>query len=301
MYDGEGNRWLRRVSSDGGRPLLTLRDATGQVAAEYEQRSPTSELQVKKHYIRGNGRLLSVLSTCGPAPELNVFSISDTSIVLSRKDFAPPVDDFTIRIEADGGGTTYQTLPKDNPGQFSLFTVGWSSDTDYWISIEAELSCGKTGYGNAVSWISKSSAENCIRDIAVGNGYFWDSWRTIRVVGAGTCPIDDPDLRYAVLYYPESGGYTWLATNLPQPDYSIYNSPYGAGHGRYSIQSYYTGTYPPLPLPMALNDEKNSSGDAGERPGTPTWRRAEYIHWDHLGSTRMVTDEQGQEIAHYKY
>jgi RHS repeat-associated protein len=28
---------------------------------------------------------------------------------------------------------------------------------------------------------------------------------------------------------------------------------------------------------------------------------AQYVHWDHLGSTRLMTDEKGAEIGHWKY
>jgi len=39
---------------------------------------------------------------------------------------------------------------------------------------------------------------------------------------------------------------------------------------------------------------------ATSTPGQPGMN-ARYVHWDHLGSTRMMTDENGVSLAAFKY
>jgi len=299
QYDSGGNRWVRTVSSDGGRALITLRDASGQVAAEYEEYSATSGLQPSKNYIRGNGKLLAVTSACGPAPALSIIGVSSTEITLQKLDYTQPTGDYSIWVESGSGGDDFDTLPKDDPDIFTIPLTVFTQGENYWIRIEAQTECGSTGYGNAVSFISKSTA-SCVKRIALGNSDVDRYTATLELRGDGEC---DAEFHFKAFYYPEGGGDPILmAEDLLSPSLELPNTPLGAGHGHYAFVHYDPGDGTgPSPEPMVLNDDRNSSGDWGERAGTRAWKKTEYVHSDHLGSTRLITDEAGAVVSEYKY
>jgi RHS repeat-associated protein len=74
-----------------------------------------------------------------------------------------------------------------------------------------------------------------------------------------------------------------------------------AGHGEYWFGELDPESGQVVRLsPRAINNSQNSTNGSGGLPGASSWK-TEYIHSDHLGSTRLVTDEMGQFVAGYRY
>jgi RHS repeat-associated protein len=300
QYDEGGNRWVRVVSNDGGRALITLRDSSGQVAAEYEEFSATSALQPRKEYVRGNGKLMAVKSACGPAPSLSLVSLTSEGVQVRKTDFMDPTGYYTVWIKAEGTYEYSYTLDQNSPDEFLIDFGKFSGNPETnWIHLEAQVTCGSTGHGNGVSFIDKTSM-SCVTNTALGNADFNGDLATLEIEGDGSaCPSG---YRFKAWYYPEGGGTTLLADNLQTPSLTLPNTPVGAGHGHYTFVEYDPSTGAgPLVVPMVMNDERNSHGEAGELPGVLEWNRTEYIHSDHLGSTRLVTDEAGAVVSSFKY
>jgi hypothetical protein len=63
LYEGGDHRWFRSQSADGGRALITLRDASGQVVADYLESNASTGLKLEKEYVHANGQLVAINST----------------------------------------------------------------------------------------------------------------------------------------------------------------------------------------------------------------------------------------------
>jgi len=70
-FDSAGHRWFRSVWTTGSKALITVRDATGLVVADFEEANATSGLKLQREYVHINGQLLAINSTCGPRPTLS--------------------------------------------------------------------------------------------------------------------------------------------------------------------------------------------------------------------------------------
>jgi len=81
--------------------------------------------------------------------------------------------------------------------------------------------------------------------------------------------------------------------------FEIEDMPEGSGQGHYYFVEYDTkyGTEGAASADAILAELTGGGGGGGSTISMTT----EYIHADHLGSTRFVTDEMGVELASYKY
>jgi len=160
------------------------------------------------------------------------------------------------------------------------------------VKFEAALRV-ETGYSNAVTYNSEYSG-TCVGDTAIGNVYNIGRSKSIRQLRAhDSC---DPGLLFKAFY-----GNVEIASGLSEPVLDIGQTPVGAGFGKYVFIWYDPATgIAPFPVPRTQYDGRNLRNGSDQLPGTASFK-TEYVHADHLGSTRLVTDEMGEGISNYKY
>ncbi|MBP7989021.1 RHS repeat-associated core domain-containing protein [Candidatus Neomicrothrix sp.] len=171
------------------------------------------------------------------------------------------------------------------------------------VTLQARAACGATGYSNAVSYGRDPGLPGCLEDMAVfyanlapdGSG---DLTPRSPSSGAG-CP---PGTSFN-LYYRRPGIATVRlnAQALATPAFVIADQPAGAGHGEYWYVPLDPVTQQEGPAgPLVTSDARNSTAGPEGLPGQPA-RNAQYVGWDHLGSTRLVLDEEGVSLGGWKY
>jgi len=317
-YDPTGHRWMRQGWEDGGKILLSFRDGEGRLASEYVESSATSGFELSKEYVYGNGRLLIVISSCGPRPDLLLSEPpeSEGQVWFDRTDHLEPVGDFTIFIGGESG--QWKTLSRAStlPPHFGIPKEELFPNETNWISIEAEGWCGQTGYSNSVSYAyypeSPDPPPSCLTGMGASAGGFEAGGSTLLTLrGSGGCA---PGTTYNA-YYERTGSGAVVKLNpvgLSSPRFELRSQAVGTGLGRYWFA-------PVEPLtrkemgggPQVRVDGRNfpsSSGGGGQEArgggggssGFPS-SNAQYVHGDHLGSVRLVTDEKGVAIGGWKY
>jgi hypothetical protein len=175
-YDPSGNRWLRRTRDDGGKPLLSLRDVSGQVATDYVIDPGTGEPELQKDYLHANGRLVAMQSTCGPRPALSMDSPikSGEHYQFVKTDYADPVGDYTITIETDAGQRRVLTRDASLPDHFGIHEDKFFLDVTNWVRIQGTADCGKTGYSNAASVTPQGTGGGCLEEMSASRDNFSD-------------------------------------------------------------------------------------------------------------------------------
>jgi len=314
QYDANGHRWVQLASNDGGKPVVSLRDASGRVVSEYLADSATSGLKLQKEYVYGAGRLLVVNSACGPRPDLKLADPpeSDGQVWFDRTDHVTPVGSFTIFIEAEDGRWKSRTEPSTLPAHFGIPKSELFPGQNNWISIETEAACGQTGYSNAVSYVyySGPTPPSCITGMGVSRDGFGSGGSSSLTLSASSGCL--PATRYNA-YYQRADTVIVVRLNaqpLPTARWVLPDQPRGTGHGKYWFK-------PVDPLngregemsPQATVDERNSphvlggggQGGGGGGAGAAPAVNAQYLHCDHLDSTRLITDEKGVVVASWKF
>ncbi len=304
QYDSGGNRWLRIVKGEGGKPLITLRDSSGQVAADYLISAAGGDPTLEKEYVHGAGRLLAIESYCGPRPALEIDSPpkQGTKVWFNRTDYVTPPSgaEYTIVIETESGQR--RTLTEfDLPEHFGIEETEFFPDETNWVRVQGEADCGRTGYSNAASYVYSTSS--CVTSTSASrSGFGSEGVSNLNLGGNLTgCPTGTT----YNLYYQALNGQTSFKLNgsvpLSQLVFQINSLPSGAGHGHY----WFVPVDPVTHLegtagPQVLDDEKNVGADLQGLPGEAS-ANAQYVHWDHLGSTRLMTDEEGAVMGRWKY
>jgi RHS repeat-associated protein len=92
-----------------------------------------------------------------------------------------------------------------------------------------------------------------------------------------------------------------LGSALREARLEVEDLPIGAGHGEYWFVEWDPRTQEEgYASPKAVSNAMNTGGGSGQIPGFPSIT-PQYVHWDHLGSTRVVTDDEGQTLSKQKY
>ncbi len=229
-------------------------------------------------------------------------------IMLTKHDYVPPAANsvYTIVIKSETGEVSTLTRPAPLADTFYL----WETDLfpgNNWIRIQAEADCGLTGYSNAVSY-NKDGGDpgGCLTAVALAHTGFGipygggEARSTVELAAFdSSCPAGTA---YNAYYIPAEGGDPVFITGpVARARIEIPDTPAGSGHGRYYFAEYDTVTKEETAnSAQAVNDIQSTTGGGGGTPGVASMR-TDYIHTDHLGSTRLVTDEMGVEVARYKY
>jgi RHS repeat-associated protein len=303
------------VWADGEKALITLRDASGQVVADYLEANATTGLTLQREYVHANGQLVAVNSNCGPRPAL-ANPTTDVDVVwFDKTDYhgAEPVGNYTVFIKsASSGATNTLSLPSNTPNHFSLPQSALFPNAVNWIQIETDAACGHTGYSNVVSYAytppGGPPGGSCLGSI--GSSRSGISGTSLNLKGFGACV---PGTTYNIYFFNPNEDANSLGplngpTPVSDPSALLENIPCGSGDGYYWIRPVSPVTHHELaPSPEVLMTGASCSGGGDEAdlsqrftPGL-TGMNAQYVHWDHLGSTRMITDEHGVSIAAFKY
>jgi len=108
-----------------------------------------------------------------------------------------------------------------------------------------------------------------------------------------------------VVYYERTGTVEPMRVSpeagIPTAAWLIPNVPAGAGHGQYWFRALDGpgGTEGTVGASI-VDDERTTGASVGGVPGEPS-TVARYVHRDHLGSTRAVTDEACLPVGTWKY
>jgi RHS repeat-associated protein len=312
LYEGGEHRWLRSIWADGGKALITLRDASGQVVADFLESSGASGLQLQKEYVHANGQLVAINSTCGLRPALNFSGTASGLVWFDRTDFGlAAVGSYTVYISTDSGQTKSLSLPSSTPPHFSIAQTEFFVGVTNQIQVETDAACGHTGYSNTVSYsysvpAGPPTVGNCLTAISGSRYGFSGSGSNVKILAGGDeCPSGTT---YNVYYVDPNAEATELvplnAVPLSTPMQVLANMPCGSGEGNYWIRSISPVTHHEVgSSPMITMDGTNCGGVGNGLyavPGQPAMN-AQFVHWDHLGSTRMLTDEHSVPLAAFKY
>jgi RHS repeat-associated protein len=314
LYEGGDHRWFRSSWSESGSALITLRDASGQVVADYLEANAATGLKLQREYVHANGQLVAINSTCGPRPALANPSPGSGVVYFDKTDYIPAVGNYTMYVKsAMSSEIRTLSLPPDTPNHFSVPVSLLFPGVTNFIQIETDAACGHTGYSNAVSYIYSSIGQpppgsSCLNSI--GSARFSVGGTNLKLSAFGSCPTGTT---YNIYFFDPDEDANSIAplngsTPVSDPSTVLANIPCGSGNGYYWIRPVSPVTHhEQQSSPEVLVDGTSCSGggegangNASFTPGQPGMN-AQYVHWDHLGSTRMMTDENGVPIAAFKY
>jgi len=313
LYEGGDHRWFRSVWQEGSKALITLRDASGQVVADYEESSATSGLELKREYIHANGQLVAINSTCGPRPALALANPSTvgTTVWFDKTRFGiAAVRGYTLAVRTDSGQFKSILLPSDTPDNFGVSQSQFFPGVTNWIQIETDASCGHTGYSNAVSYsyTPTGGGTSCLSSMGSHRADFTKSGSNLKLQWIDDCPSHT---LFRAYYFGDEYESAFSITGPdPVSDASVLLSdvPCGSGEGQYWVTAVDPHTQVEFDSSPVVQTNATSCGGGGDGattnatslPGQPGMN-VQYVHWDHLGSTRLVTDENGVSLAGFKY
>jgi RHS repeat-associated protein len=289
--------------------LLTLRDASGQVVADFKESNASDGLKLQREHVRANGQLVAINSTCGPRPALKLSNPATDgwNVWFDKTDYVGAVGGYTLHIRTSTGQTKTIVLPWNLAHHFSIAQSELFPNVQNWIQIEAEAECGSTGYSNAVTFAYDPNSPSCLKSIGGARIEFSGSGSKLAVRGQGSCT---PTTTYNVYYSDPDAEEQNLAplngsTPVADPSQILENLPCGSGNGNYWIRPVSSVTHHEMASSPVMTVDGSSCG--GETNAIPAFipgqpgMNVQYVHWDHLGSTRMLTDERGVPIAKFKY
>ena len=289
--------------------LISLRDLSGGIASDsiHDADKPVWSRQ-HRDYVRGGGHLLAMHTVCGPPPTLSLTAATSSfraNFLLDLPVGQTAVGDFTVHVEGmTSGATSTFTFPSTTTGFYLLHALP-NADEDNRIRVKAEYACGDSGYGNAVYYRPQSTGgPTCLVAMGVSHADFstLNGGRTTVELQANDAACA-PGTEFDLLYLPE-GGTTQLllASDIKAgARYELPDTPKGAGLGTYYFAELDPVTQQPIgDGPQSVNRADGTEDGSGEFLPEGAWR-TEFYQWDHLGSTRLVTDEAGLVVSGSKY
>ena len=250
-------------------------------------------------------------STCGPRPFLAASGeTSNPNLVwFDRTDYGViSTGGFTIYIRNSNGDT--RTIGKgfDLATHFSIPQSDFFPNTMNWVQIETDAACGHTGYSNAISYsyTSPVGGGHCLPSMTGGRFAFSGSGSKLKASAISTCGAGT---QYNV-YFLATGDDSIVTLNgstpTTIPNKLLSSLPCGSGEGTYWVARV-VDYFPVEESPRIVVNGSSCGGSVNvlgtsppSLPGQPSMN-LQYVHWDHLGSTRMMTDENGISIAAFKY
>ncbi|MDQ7007536.1 MAG: RHS repeat-associated core domain-containing protein, partial [Acidobacteriota bacterium] len=177
-----------------------------------------------------------------------------------------------------------------------------------WISIETTAECGTTGYSNALSLRRGGGGGGCLKQAtmflyALRTG-FGDDGSSSQEIGTSNDGSDCPLGTLFNAYYQPAGSSTVvLLYAQPQgiPRIQLPDQPAGAGHGQYWFTAVDPVTLVEFDQSAPITDDVRNTTQNQSPASAPGSRNLQFVHRDHLGSTRLMTDENGVEIGRWRY
>ncbi|RMH70449.1 MAG: RHS repeat protein, partial [Bacteroidetes bacterium] len=306
QYDAVGRRWVVLADDDGGEPLLTLRDRSGLVVAEYRQSAGAGEPELLEEYVRAAGQLVAVNSTCGPRPDLSLADPAKSGsevMFVKNNNGVTSTSGYKVRIESESGAVKFLDRPADLPDTFGIPETEFFAGENNYVTIETLASCGPTGYSNAVMYHADPAPVGCLRETGAYRSGFGSDTSSLYVAVIDAGSSCSPGTLFNAYFQPEGSSSVLLLTPAPQtvPRVVFADQPLGAGQGRYwFVPVDGTTLEEGPPGPAVLVDAAAATRNAASAGGLAS-RTLSYVHVDHLGSTRLRTDEQGAVLEEVKF
>ncbi|ANM29537.1 hypothetical protein ABI59_07995 [Acidobacteria bacterium Mor1] len=309
VYDADGYRLVQYPDSPhtgDGVPLLSIRDAAGQLLAQFEHKPLEASPTLKKEFVSGLGQLL-VERDVVEAPS----SVSTNSALESGGSYGfqvldnPVASEYTIDIRTHSGIVAQlQNQAPDGSGVLWIPSTNFTdADTNF---IRVRKQDGSTSYSAPVTLSPDSSvtgsSANQVRAISSAR------------VGANV------EIRWDLLQ--QNGQTTYVHFERADGGGTILLTPLGVPSGVTSLSllhqalsapcgTVFTTTSPSSTLNPSVGAETKNFGHlentaeppCGTPPSpTPGYSLANsYHHRDHLGSLRVVTDEAGAKKSSHDY
>jgi RHS repeat-associated protein len=316
LYDADGNRVFRESLQNKGKWTYFVRQSSSEVVSEWD-RDPAASSSERKRYVYALGRAVSSGAPCGPPPLLGLQDVWDltSAIGFKKQDVSQTsaTDPYILDIStqtAHGGYETVLTPSTTTWVDFSVPKNNFSPNVTNSVALEGKAECGATGYSNEVSFVYSSGS--CVDRVAgqrVGYSGILKLW------WLPTCP---PTTTFD-LYFRATGTNlsVKIAGNITTPEFEINSLGNAGGRGEFWVVPKAGGTSLPASPHLSMtakqvyaiqmDGEEGSFDEFGNPIETPTAPTVvtpwvyRFHHHDHLGSTRVETDERGQVLAFHNY
>lgn len=313
IYDSGMRRVFREDLKSGGEYTFFLRGPDGKLFSEWAAK-PAGSTQNTRRVVRDDAGPIVNAMPCGPAPylELSPNWSQLGTIEFRKKDGTLPVTGTPYQLEIAPIGevrTMHEPVLAGDTQNWVYFQVPkskFSSDKTNLVRLQGRAKCGGSGYSNEVSVMfgPGGGGPSCVESLAAwrgGNpnqGSMWASLSWSHSCATGTT-FDVYFLGVGVVNAVKIVG------SIPVSSITLNNYSNSAGNGEYWIVPKAPGTGTPLPasahliatLSQVYGQDENGQSTP---PGTVAWVR-EYLHADHQGSIRLVTDEQGERLAAFDF
>lgn len=309
-YDADGFRVLRTPILADGKPIISIRDASGQVVSEYTHESQDATPSLLKDFVYGAGQLLVERSVVDIIPKMVTSSSFYTSgsygFTLTKGTSAAS---YSVDVRTDSGYTAQITgVVPGAGGAFSIPDTNFSPGETNYVRIRAENQDG-AAYSRAVAIAVDptvtSESENQIRAMSVSRSGqdIVLRWHQLSSNGESTTLFStnssqgsDIQLTSTPLN-PGVSTFTVEMQALASPCDPVYGTQPAQGGGVLtSIGSH---------IPSASAVQFLGAQQSNCLPGPPS--SSGYImsdlfhHRDHLGNLRLVTNAGGWKDSGHDY
>ncbi len=232
--------------------------------------------------------------------------MTGTSITFEKLDAAGETwTDHYVVIQDDTGETVKLIGPIENLADtFSVLRSEFSGGGNFVVRVRGESGCGSSGFSNGVTVNLDAAAGSCLDGVALGN---WgiDSGTgdaTLRMRAHHTCPAGTVFRAvYAQTYMPGFPALV-LEAGLSSPAANIEDTGLTSGLGwDYWFEAHDSGGTPEGDPGMRTTKENWNAYNVAGHAADEASLHVEYLHSDHLGSTRLVTEALGSAVASLKF
>lgn len=302
-YDMNGARSSKTRWDLGGEMTLYVRESSGNVLSEFKHNTAgTSTLSAD--YVYANGSLIAINALCGPPPSLSLdypaWSNGYYHFVKTSANTPLSTDGYIIDIEGANHHTV--TLPAGTADHFDIPASVLSPNSRNSLRIQTFAACGATGYSNAIVLSTvPPGGGGCLRSVAV----MLDGEQTTSIRGEDVCAA--PEIQYN-FYFRADPSIGWnLLNDTPLTDASLQLTelPDKASMGEYQVRQVDAFGELEASDPLMVHSEDlimpAAFAEAGFLPPPPPALTSRFLHLDHIGSTRLVTDTLGNVLSQHSY
>jgi RHS repeat-associated protein len=319
LYDASGNRVFREDFARAGKWSFFLRDDDSNVLSEWEA-DPAGSTTERKRYLFAVDQAVASGAPCGPAPafELQTPWNVGTSIAFKKLDNVPTLANETYVLDIQpltGQRRVYESVLASSTTSWINFSIpksAFAANVTNRVRIEGKASCGGTGYSDEVDFIYSDSgpgSPSCVDTLLgliVTDPATGPSSR--KLVWGGTCL---PGTTFDLYFQPVNTTSTIQLTGGNTSGlHTVGSIGMSGGRGQYWVVPHDPTTGQPmqssihLEVPVAVmvvDDGGEGEGELLDPPPPSLPWVYRFHHADHLGSTRVETDELGHALARHDY
>jgi RHS repeat-associated protein len=315
VYEASGMRLIRYPDSDDGKPVLSIRDASGQLAAEYVVDPALGGPKFWKDFVYGAGQLLVEREVVESVPKLAASSpLSTNSTVGMTLTAGDGSSSYAVDIRTDSGYTNLVTgIVPNAQGKFSIpESAVFPGETNF-LRIRGEGPQPSRYSAAATVTLDPtvdSSSPNQVKYVSVSRSgtQVTVRWQLQQANGK----------KFKVYFTRADTGQAVLLTQFPlastSTNITFLDQALASPCGVFTItQTLADGSQETLPstgagLPSPGGGDVFGGNQGGcdpdppppPGPSGPTWVNT-FHHRDHLGSLRVTTDAAGWMLSGHDF